>query len=171
MTSLWKNEEAKVIAERLIPAHHDHLAEAKFEYLFTDADVKKRGCRVLGKVRTTNDLLKYFSEADFIMIFPSVAWKRLNEKQKPALVDHELCHCAKKEQKGEIIYFTRGHSIEEFSAVVDRHGLWIEAVQRFAVTIQHQLELGIGGEKAGKLRTVSKKQAGKREAEVSGSRI
>lgn len=152
----------------LIPAHHDHLAEANFEYLFTNVEAKKRGCQVLGKVRTSNDLIKYFSEADFIMIFPSVAWKRLSEKQKAALVDHELCHCAKKEQKGEIIYFTRGHSIEEFTAVVDRHGLWMEDLERFAVTIQHQLELGIREEKPRKLRTVSKKQAEKSEAGASG---
>ena len=61
-------------------------------------------------------------------------------KQLAAVLDHELCHCAvredadgnpKKDAKERTIYRVRKHTIEEFHEIVERHGCYKSDVDRF----------------------------------------
>jgi len=58
----------------------------------------------------------------------------LTDAQRVALVDHELCHCQVDEE--EFTPWVRPHSIEEFTEIVDRHGLWEPDLERFARSVR-----------------------------------
>jgi hypothetical protein len=54
-------------------------------------------------------------------------------KEKPealkALVDHELQHCCKTEDKqGNPVWYIQGHDVEDFVSVIRRNGLWSNAL-------------------------------------------
>jgi hypothetical protein len=54
-------------------------------------------------------------------------WTTLSKEQRVALVDHELCHFEVEypddDEKQRTIHIT-GHDVEEFTAVIERHGAW-----------------------------------------------
>lgn len=134
--------EAKGIAQELIPEVHQHLRPARILYLFTTKERKDRDAVVLGSAQKTTDMLRFLTTLnsdedfdhgyDFILLFYKKEWDRLDERQRRALVDHELCHCA----TGEKGWRLRGHDIEEFRAVIERHGDWKRDVRAFIETAQ-----------------------------------
>lgn len=132
--------EAKDIAAELIPEVHPHLRSARILYLFTTQTQKKCDAIVLGKAKKLSALQKFLSSGlesvtdghDFILQFDVNEWKDLTQAQRRALVDHELCHCS----IGESGWKLRGHDIEEFRAVIERHGDWKRDVRAFIETAQ-----------------------------------
>lgn len=132
--------EAKDIAADLIDEVHPHLRTARILYLFTTQKTKKCEAVVLGKAKKLSALQKFLSSGnqsvgdgyDFILQFDIFEWKELTEAQRRALVDHELCHCG----IGESGWKLRGHDIEEFRAVIERHGDWKRDVRAFIETAQ-----------------------------------
>lgn len=68
-------------------------------------------------------------------------WNLLTDSQRRALVDHELCHCGVKDPGADEPEWTlRAHDIEEFKAVIERHGFWKSDVREFSEAA-HQLKL------------------------------
>ena len=64
---------------------------------------------------------------------------RLNHAQRLALLDHELCHVMGDTDTG---FTMRDHDIEEFNAVIERHGAWSRDVVEFLATARKaQIEL------------------------------
>src|SRR6185503_11644455 len=70
---------------------------------------------------------------------------RVTPEQRRALLDHELCHGARQhDAKGEPVYDERGrpvyrlrkHDIEEFTAIVSRHGCYKADLENFAAAIR-----------------------------------
>lgn len=57
----------------------------------------------------------------YVMVIAEDEWHELTMDQRKALIDHELCHCGF-DDDGEPSIF--GHDLEEFGAVIERHGLW-----------------------------------------------
>jgi predicted metallopeptidase len=158
-TEWWTAPEVEEIAEKLIAEHHPHLADVKIRYVFRDEAAKSRGRTVLGKARKISGLNAHLvglvgrnhvdGEVDFFVIeVASDTWRQLDDKQRVALVDHELCHLnieepedATKDRK----LVLRGHDLEEFTEIVQRHGLWKPDVDEFAravgqLTIDDQLK-------------------------------
>lgn len=72
-------------------------------------------------------------ETVFVITVWEKAWERLSRRQRVALIDHELCHCAiiEDEETGRLKATMVGHDIEEFNGVVQRHGQWLEDVTNF----------------------------------------
>ena len=142
MSGYQENAEAAVIAAELIPTHHDHLEKAKLRYLFTERPMRRHAKPLAGKALKASGLLKHFGKADFLLVFDKETWDHLTPEQRTALVDHELCHCAVKHTKaGEPRWFIQGHDLEEFRAIVERHGLWQPDVVDFGRAIQEVLPL------------------------------
>jgi hypothetical protein len=56
-------------------------------------------------------------------------WNLFNDAQRAALIDHELCHFRKNKETGA--YDARGHDLEEFNEIVERHGIWDLTVRDF----------------------------------------
>lgn len=164
---IWEASEAKDLAEGLIPKYHEHLEQAKILYLFTNQERKKCDRVRLASAAKVSGLQKYLSSlhlsddldapavdhgADFVILIDGVIWERLTPAQRLALIDHELCHAGWVDNEDGGRFFLRGHDLEEFVAVVERHGLWKSDVQMMDA-VMRQLPLPLtqseGGEGQG----------------------
>jgi hypothetical protein len=145
---------AAAIAEQLIGQHHTHLASIRVEFVFRDKANRSHGRVVLGKARKVDGLNAFlaraltwdpddvvYGEPFFLIELALDEWARLDDAGRRALVDHELCHCLAEwdDEKGEHVLGTRGHDIEEFAEIVDRHGLWKADLAAFAESVGAQI--------------------------------
>lgn len=159
-TTYWRAPEVEEIVGKLVPEHHDHLArhDIKIRCVFRHPVAKSKGQIVLGKARKIGGLNAHLvglsrrddlgdEPADFFVIeIAHKAWEALSEPQRVALVDHELCHFDveipdDEDQDRKLIM--RGHDLEEFHEVVERHGLWRPDLRKFARAASVQLALAI----------------------------
>ena len=136
-TYSWAGEVEKV-AHHLIPQHHPHLQTAPIAYLFRDPPAKRGGTVTMGSARLVRGLPAFLArtpvamESDtldgidlygrpfFVLEVASTMWAALSDSQRSALVDHELCHMRGVGEDLEIA----PHDLEEFTAVIRRHGPW-----------------------------------------------
>lgn len=157
-TEWWAAPEVEEIAEKLIAEHHPHLADVRIRYVFRDKAASSRGRTVLGKARKIAGLNAYLvglvgrqhveGEVNFFVIeVASDVWRQLERPQRVALVDHELCHLdiETDPETGERKLVLRGHDVEEFTEIVQRHGLWKSDVEELVKaggqqTIEDQLK-------------------------------
>ncbi|HSY50381.1 MAG TPA: putative metallopeptidase [Thermoanaerobaculia bacterium] len=130
----WRAREAREIAEGLISEFHEHLQEALIRYVFRSKHTEAKGRIRLASVRLVGGLNAYLAQADslesiagerppapeapsfYLMEIAHDTWMKLTGSQRIALVDHELSHIS---PAGLV-----GHDVEEFSAVIQRHGAW-----------------------------------------------
>jgi len=147
----WKADEVQAIADRLISRYHLHLEGEAIIYLFRSEHAESNGRIELGKALKVSGRNAYLAIRDQLEQINSVddnpdekeeappiklieiafdVWKTLNVTQREALVDHELCHFGPDGM--------RGHDVEEFRAVIDRHGLWRPEIELMAATIAQQ---------------------------------
>lgn len=128
----WATEVEEVVKE-IIATVDDHadLVNATILCVFRDKATRSKGRTVLGKARQVTGLSKFIvTEAPdriplFIVEIAEDMWQTLTPEQRLALIDHELSHLYVEQDdllgwKGG----TRGHDLEEFLGVVERHGLW-----------------------------------------------
>lgn len=134
-------EEVQIIAAGLITDVHDHLAEARIIYLFRAGDWKSKGKVTLGQAGKVPEQWQYLTGHDLVVIINGDAWPALTDRQKVALVDHELCHFEKGiDAAGDPKWCLVSHDVEEFTGVIQRHGLWTPDVEQFVSEAQ-QLRL------------------------------
>ena len=125
-----------------------NLAEAKiglaWRYGFKQ---DKDGRIILGKCKKCGGVEREAHGHDFIIILNYEFWHdaKTTDKQRLALMDHELCHAAVQtdkegdeisDTKGRYVYRCRKHDIEEFREIVERHGLYKSDLQAFAESIR-----------------------------------
>jgi hypothetical protein len=104
----------------------------------SDAD----GRIMLGKCVPVSLLQKELIDYDFIILLNKDVWGDglFDVAKKRALLDHEMSHIAPvlnsdgeaTDGRGRRLWRTRGHEIEEFSGVVERHGTYKADLERFA---------------------------------------
>lgn len=124
--------EVEEVAKGLISRHHRHLCDAKIAYVFKKDSWNKNGKWVLGSAHKCSEKEKLLHNYDFIITINYDSWRIFDEVKQEAVVDHELCHCGKdKDDKYVII----SHDIEDFAAVIRRHGLYTEDVKAFGMAI------------------------------------
>lgn len=140
--------EVEAVALTLIRNHHLHLSKLKddIKYLFRSEPEVLRGSECLATASKISGLKAFLagsvieslgslddqtvSEAPkpfFLMQVWMFGWSQLTKEQQIALVDHELCHFGIDDGKLTII----PHDLEEFKAVVHRHGFWRPDVAEF----------------------------------------
>ena len=126
-------EEVHELAARVIDKWHSGLAEARIVYLFKDVDDwNSKGKTVLARTCKAPEQWQFLAACDVVVLVNKKVWDRLDDKQREALVDHELCHVFKDiDSKGNPKWTMVTHDVEEFSAVIQRHGLWSRDVRRF----------------------------------------
>ena len=119
----------------------------------TKADVDGR--IVLGRCVKVSDLHREFFNADFIVVLNREYWDAFTDKQRLALMDHELSHAAAKEDKNgnemyderdRQVFRTRKHDLEEFRDVVERHGLYKADLVAFAEVMRSAKKTPLFGE-------------------------
>jgi hypothetical protein len=155
-------DEPKGIAERMIAegrlAGLMHLKRASILYLFTSADrVGKEGAANAARYpRKLHPGAR--SKYDFVIAFAQPVWRRFTEKQRQALVYHELLHCGS-DESGH--FRIEPHDLEEFVAVVKEFGIWDERVKKMAEQIQ-LWDVPVGGA-AGAVRPIAGEQAARQK--------
>lgn len=104
------------------------------------------GRLTLGKCKRASDLDRELHDFDFVILLNEGFWNHeaVTEAMREALMDHELCHGAiamdsdgepKVDTRGRVVYRTVKHDIEEFTQIVERHGVWKQDLHRFANAI------------------------------------
>ena len=138
------SEELETIARKLIQEHHSHLVEARIKYLFRTGnwEVKKR--ETWGQAKKVGKEVNYLTGYDFIVTIHRDVWEQLDDKEKRALLDHELQHCsAGTDDAGNKVWYIQGHDVEDFYAIIKRHGLWSKSLRKMNSLLQ-QTELDFG---------------------------
>lgn len=139
------------IAQDLIVNYHQHLMNVRVEYLFMDKTPVSKGKATWGRMRKVTGLSAFLStiphedklmgfnydivdggdicnQPFFVMEVSAEIWGQLDDKQRRALVDHELSHCWRDEDDQLVLL---SHDIEEFAGVIKRHGLWRPDLEMF----------------------------------------
>jgi hypothetical protein len=143
----------ELLAE-LVALYHEELEGARIALAWcTSWKPDVDGRVTLGKCKKASDLDRELSRWDFVILLRKTFWtdERVTLAQRRALLDHELCHAARKldqhgqpceDQRGRHVYRTRKHDLEEFTAVVERHGLWQRDLEMFAAAIRRSMLAG-----------------------------
>jgi hypothetical protein len=136
-----KEDDPYAFLDNLVRAHHRHLSQAKIAIAWMlDVKPDRDFHLILGRCKKATDLDREFREFDLVILLNAKAWKELTAKQRAALVDHELCHAALVvdknnepvfDERDRQCYRIRRHDIEEFNAVVKRHGCYLSDVAEF----------------------------------------
>jgi hypothetical protein len=60
----------------------------------------------------------------------------MSNAEREALIDHELCHMKYNTGDEASTYSLREHDIQEFAAIIARHGLWDEDLRRMDKAVE-----------------------------------
>jgi hypothetical protein len=141
------------LVDHYVEQYHEDLSDARIGLAWCTSwrpDVDGR--LILGQCRKQSDLHREFMEFDFIILLSKDWWGDPNTtaEQREALIDHELCHAApalddrtgeqKVDERGRKVWRMRKHDIEEFSAVVHRHGIYKSDIARFYRSLLVQVQ-------------------------------
>lgn len=138
------------IAAPIIEAHHPHLVGYPIRFVYREPARVLRGSPCWATAEIISGRFAHFVMTDdekamegqeygpkmFWIEVCESAWDTLTDAQRQALIDHELAHCVLEEtEDGDVRMSTVTHDIEEFNAIVERHGLWHEGLWKFGLTI------------------------------------
>lgn len=155
MAAEWEEAPAEVveIAEKLIALYHPDLTDASIGLLFRSEAPVSNGKITYGQCKKVGKDVAVFLDYDFLIWFAADSWGGLSERQREALVDHELCHAAFKADHSPYI---RPHDFEEFDCIIERHGFWRPNGDRTVIAVQRAFPLD--GAKRGKVEAVDMKR-------------
>lgn len=140
------SDEVRDIAQRVIDSdpRFDVTTGIAIGYaLQWDQDpAAKGGLHAIAKCVKAPPLWRDLGQHEVIIFAVQRAWQHLGQKQREALVAHELSHIGGRNDSGSVVLLD--HDIEEFAWVVKRYGQWHPALENFA----EQLGLGLDAAKA-----------------------
>lgn len=136
-------EAEKLVAE-LVAKHHKHLERAKIICLGKPKAGKKRGRSVEATARKATKAMTLLmkegigTDLHYYIEIGLDLWETMNATNRKTLLDHELCHFAGQDlEKGT--WGLVGHDVEEFTAIVKRHGAYNAGLVAFG----EQLKLAL----------------------------
>lgn len=149
-----------IIGARLVQLdEHKHIVdeELRIEYLMANDTVFKGNKNVIGTTHlpTVQGRLKslfemllrqfFGGDIDFLITIDAVWWEGATERDKEALIWHELCHIRQEITKDGELKFDRDgnpvfglveHDVTAFHSEVARYGAWSPDLQRFVTAIE-----------------------------------
>ncbi len=138
--------QVRTIANHLIKKFHSHLSPIRIEYVFLSETPLSKGKEAWGRAKLKTGLDAWLATPEderepdprrfFVIEISRSVWDSLSEKRRTALVDHELSHCWIDEHDELKLV---SHDVEEFGAVVARHGLWNLPLETFGKMVQARL--------------------------------
>ena len=135
-------EEVQALAEgKVVPQWNAECDGASIAYLFTDDLGSSKGWQNLAHIRKATAVERCLTSYDFVLVVDRLVWAKFDTKKRLALVDHEFCHLSV-DADGKLSVV--GHDLEEFCAVVRRHGAWLDDISLFN---QAQMDLFSEGRK------------------------
>jgi len=126
-------QEIRDMADAIQNAHHGELDGLSIVYVMNPREQKKGSHVILGKAAKQSPLQRLLHNFDFAIVISAPRWVTLTEPQQKALLDHELCHCGVDDDGKPVMV---EHDIEEFSAVVERHGMILPCDAAFAAELK-----------------------------------
>jgi len=130
-------ESVAEISKGLIRKFHSDLVNTKIAYLYKNKPIKARGKEVIAFSSKCSGIVKVLSEYDVIMIVSYPAFQQLTDDHKIAIIDHELTHLLVDEDStGAPKLRILAHDVEEFSSIIERHGLYQQDLVRLGKVIQ-----------------------------------
>jgi hypothetical protein len=138
---------------------YELLAEIRAEHHFDTSEAKialawKKGTKpdvdghiLLGRCVKASDLQREFVDFDFVIVLNQEIWEdpEFDREKKLALLDHEMTHVTRVldvdgepvvDTKNRPVWRVRKHDIEEFTAVISRHGCYKRDLEQFAEALQ-----------------------------------
>lgn len=137
----WERRpDVESVVEYCVQRWHRHLEGATVVALGRPTPGKKLGREVWAslKIASPKERALWSEESediDYVLVVAVSVWNRIPAETRIALVDHELCHAAGWDAEAEA-WLVRGHDVEEFGQVVERHGAWQETLRAFIETAQ-----------------------------------
>lgn len=119
-----ESPDMKTIATKLIRRHRTIAAvteDLRLGYRLRLGEPSGEGEAAIAVCTKAPPLWRDESGLDVVIWAWDFWWKTFNERQREALVLHELCHIDRTE-KGAVKL--RKHDVEEFTAVVHEYGIW-----------------------------------------------
>jgi hypothetical protein len=159
MATMWRPaKEPREIGEKLIEQHYSDISDSgvRVEWWFRNEASRKGGKLVLGSCTKITGRVAYMTQQGtlaegyiepkflqyYVIEIAEDTWMELSAKQRVALVDHELSHILiEHDDEDGFTYKTVSHDIEEFAAVLQRHGLWKPDLEWFARNIKGAMTL------------------------------
>lgn len=141
-STAWVREiAAEVMVSELVLKHHTHLERATIVVVSKPKASKKAGKIVYATIQVASDLVRILSEEDpdYVITLGRDEWGHMQMDMKWAILDHELCHADGRDEESEK-WLLVGHDVEEFGAVIRRHGLWRLGLRAFAEVLEPALD-------------------------------
>lgn len=108
------------------------LRNAKVSYLFRNDEWVSKGYTVYAKTFIMDDRQKFNTGLDVQIVVNKWVWDRIDDRQREALIAHELCHI-------DLVngnYSAAPHDLEEFRYIAKRYGAWDDGLQKFLAAFQ-----------------------------------
>ena len=139
---------AEAMAQAIIHDWHKHLLEqdVRVEFIFRSDTQKKAGQTVGATAQKVTSLAAFFGrepEQDkvkpfFAIVISEPIWCHMDANERRALLDHEICHLGcRVDNDGNTVLYIIPHDLEEFRAVVERHGYWQRSVKLMAASMEN----------------------------------
>lgn len=103
----------------------------------------KGGMHVFARAVKAPTLWRDLGDFEVVVWANQLAWEHLTERQREALIAHELNHVGGRNEQGNVVMLE--HDIEEFAWVVREYGQWHSGLEFFA----EQLGLGLTRQQRG----------------------
>jgi hypothetical protein len=146
MTTYTPAPEVEALLMQIIRAHHPDIKTARFYCLFRDVPKFSKGKLVFASVKKfPPELTPSAGEHDFLLTVDEKAWSEASPERRAYVLDHEASHCQQSKvieshpETGEAVrceFNLTGHDVEDFAAVIGRHGLQTEELENMAAACQ-----------------------------------
>lgn len=125
------------VAKKLIPRYHPHLINSKIAYLYKNKEITRNGKKTLATAEKCSPKVKALTDYDFIITVAYPDYRDLTDRQRVAVIDHELEHCFVEDgEDGETKIKMLPHDFEEFGDIIRRHGLWQPDLQELGRVVE-----------------------------------
>lgn len=134
------NDDLKVLAKDVLSKKPNlDIGYAKVAYMLVHPNINKT---TAGRCIRANKELKFFSGYDYLIQMSGTLWEMLDEETQFVLMYHELKHISVDEDKdGNEVYKIRRHDVEDFSDIIDEHGIkWIHKIRAKAIEDDEKLD-------------------------------
>lgn len=141
-----EGEAAYALLAKVRKQWHDHLRDAQIVLAWMIGKKADRDGRLtLGRCLKVGELDRQLCQADLVLVLNQEHWRTFGDEQRTALLDHELCHAdvaidsdmePKVDGHQRQQFRLRKHDLEEFSAVVRRHGIYKRDLEQFVEALR-----------------------------------
>lgn len=121
------------LAREVIDQWHPALKDARIGFIFRYPAAKSHGGTVLASIMRPSKTTHYLTKLDYIVTIAQQEWSRANRARRLAVLDHEFCHAGEDDNGNWTIL---PHDVQEFVAVIDRHGLWKADLQALGEAVK-----------------------------------